>query len=91
MARKCLDGGDAAHVTPSGSVVVCCDGGVVVGDELLGGKFRAIGEGDVVGGEALFGESGGGDDEDGARAEAEEEDRAVLGRESGQELVERFL
>lgn len=42
-------------------------------------KLRTVGEGDVVGfGEAFFGDRRGGHEEDGAGAEAEEEDRAVV-------------
>lgn len=91
MARERLDRGDAAHLPPSRSVIGGCEVGVVVGAEVEGGKPGAIGEDDVVGSEALFGESGRGDHEDWAGAEAKEEDRAVLCRESGQVLVEGFL
>lgn len=53
------------------------ESGEVGGEGLDGGEVRAVGEGDVVGGEAGLCEGGGGDDEDGAGAEAEEDDGAM--------------
>lgn len=91
VARKDFDGGYAAHIAPPGAVGGGPHAGVVVGGEAGGGELGAAGEGEVVGGEAFFGEGGGGDDENGAVAEAEAEDRAVSGRESGQGLVEGFF
>ena len=88
-----LDGRDAADVAPVGPVVGGADDGVVVCEVFSGGEVDAVGEGDVVLGEAFLSEGKGGDDEDGAGAEAEEEDAvgAVTGREAAECLVERLL
>lgn len=91
MARKDFDGGYAAHVAPLRAVGGGSHARVVVGGEACGGKSGAVGEGEIVGGEAFFGGSGGGDDEDSADAEAKEKDRAMLSGEAGQGLVEGFL
>ncbi|ONK64791.1 uncharacterized protein A4U43_C07F29960 [Asparagus officinalis] len=79
-----LDRGDAAQVAPVGAVVGGTDGGVAVGAVLGGGRLGPVGEREVcVAGEALVGEGGGGDDEDGAGPEAEEEGGARGGTKCG--------
>lgn len=59
------------------------EGGVVVPEVLPGEQLGAVGEDDVVSGEAFFGGGRGGDEEDRAGAEAEGEDRAVGFGEGG--------
>lgn len=49
--------------------------------------MRAVGEDDVVLGEALFGGGRRGDQEDTAGSEAEEENRAILGGDFGKGSV----
>ena len=67
------------------------EGGVVVGKGFGGGELGTAGKGNVVVGEALFGQGERRDDKDGAVAEAEEHDGAVTGREAGEGAVERLL
>lgn len=91
IARKRFDGCDSTHLAPVGTVFGEGEAGVIVGGEGHGRELRAVGEGDVIGGEAFVGEGGRGDDEGRAHAEAKEEDRAMSGRETGQGLVEGFF
>lgn len=67
------------------------DGGVVAAEVLSGGEAGAGGESDVVFGEAFLRGGWGGDEEDGAGAEAEEENRAMLGGEFCEGSVEGLL
>lgn len=56
----------------------------MLSDEEVG----AVGEDEVVFGEAFVGRGGGGDEEDAAGAEVEEDDGAVAGGEGGKGAVE---
>ena len=91
MCGEGLDGGDAAEVAPVGSIVGYGKGDVVVGRVFPGGKTGTVGEGDVVLREALFGGRRGGDEDDRAGAEAEEEDGTVAVGEAGEVLGEGLL
>lgn len=84
-----LRGGYAAEVAPVRAVRSGDEGGEVVGKALGAGKKGAVGEGEVVLGEALVGGGGGGDEEGRAGAEAEEERGVVAeGGEAGEGAVE---
>lgn len=61
-----LDGGDTADITPVRAVGGGGECGVVVGERLGGGEPGAVGEGDIVLGEAFFEEREGGDEGEGA-------------------------
>lgn len=84
-----LDDGEAAEGPPEVAVRGPHVGGVVVGQGVGRHAGRAVGEGDVVPGEAFFDGGRGGEDEGGAGAEPEEENRAVLGRQAAEGLVGR--
>lgn len=71
-------GGDAAEVAPVRAVRSGDECGEVVGEAFAAGETGAVGEGEVVFGEALFGGGGGGDEEGEARAEAEEQGGVVV-------------
>lgn len=67
------------------------DGGVIVAEVLPGEEAGAVGEDGIVLGEALLGGVERGDYEDRPGSEAQRDDRAVVGGESGEGAVERFL
>lgn len=67
------------------------EAGVVVSHVLADEEARAVGEDDVVLGEAFLRDGRGGDDENGAGAEAEEYDWAIAGGDLGQASEEGFL
>jgi hypothetical protein len=70
MRGEHLDGGNAAEVAPVGAVAGGAQRGVAVGEVAQGGEPRAVGEGDVVGGQALLGDGGVGDVDHEAGAES---------------------
>ena len=78
-----LDDGEAAEDPPELAVGGPRVGGVVVGEVVAGEGGGAVGEDDVVGGEAVIDGGGRGDDEEGFAAEAEREDGAEVGGEGG--------
>jgi hypothetical protein len=87
-----LQDGDFSRGAPVVAVVGEGERLVVEGGLPHGGEVRAVGERGVeVGGEALPGELPGGDDDGGARAEAEREDRAIARGEARERGVERLL
>lgn len=86
-----LEGGDAAEVSPVVTIGGPGEAGVVVGHDSPRHQARAVGEDDVVFGEAFLGGRGGRDDDGGTGAESEEENGAVAVGNSGESLVERSL
>lgn len=82
MRREDLDGGDAAEVSPVVAVRGEGDVGVVIAEMLAGEEARAVGQDDVVFGEALANDRGRRNDNDKTRAKTQREDLAVaLGNE----------
>jgi len=59
-----FEGGDAAEVAPVVTVGGGAEGGVVVEDVFAGEEAGAVGEGEVVFGEAVLEKGVGGDDDD---------------------------
>lgn len=83
-----LQGHDPPQVPPVVPVRRPNQARVVVADVLAEEEAGAVGEDDVVLGEAFLGGGGGGYDQDAAGAELEEEDGAVAVRDGGEGAVE---
>lgn len=91
MGGEDLRVGDASEVAPVGAVRGHGRAGVVVLEVFPGEEGGAVGEDSIAGGEALLGGGEGGDEEDGAGAEAEDEDWAVGAGDGGESAVEEAL
>ena len=74
-----LEGGDSPEVSPVVSVVSPGHAGVVVADVLSGQELGAVGENDVVLGQAFFGGRRGRNKDGVARAQLKENNGAVAG------------
>ncbi|KAK3423287.1 hypothetical protein EUGRSUZ_F00174 [Eucalyptus grandis] len=91
VRRKDLHGREAAEVAPVGAVGGAADGGVAVSHDLARERAGAVGEGDVVPGEALLSRGRGGYDDRGPRAQGEGEDRAIAVGEGLKGAVDRLF
>lgn len=88
MRREDLDGTDPAKIPPVIAVRRPRDGGVVMPKVFSCEQLRPVGEDGVVFSKALLRNFRRGDEKNRARAELEEEDRAVTSRDFGKSAVE---